>query len=76
MFVLLFKFLNYESVAEIDSDLAIEGTSGFLQTEIVVEFGISEVAALKREVVASLLYAVRDREVMRELVGHHIIRVG
>jgi hypothetical protein len=40
------------------ADFAIECAACFLKAEVVIKFGISEVAALKREVVATVLDAV------------------
>jgi hypothetical protein len=42
-------------VAEVDTDFAVERTTGFLEREVVVKLGIGEVAALNREVVATVL---------------------
>ena len=42
----------------IDPQLAVEGASGFLEAEIVIQPLVSEVAALEGQVVFPSLYAV------------------
>ncbi len=59
-------------VSEIDSEFTIECATGFLEAEIVVELGVSEVAALKRYVVSAVAYAVGQGEIMGELIGYHV----
>lgn len=62
-----------KSVAEADAYLAVEGTSGLLEAEVVVEVGIGQVAALNGEVVAAALQAIAQREVMGKLVGDYVV---
>ena len=58
------------SVAEVDAELAIEGTPGFLQAEVVVKLLVGEVATFQRNVVTSVLQGIADGEVVRQLFGH------
>ena len=58
-------------ISEKDAQLAVESASGLLQAEIIVKLFVEDVSALERQVVASVLYAVAHRQIMRELVGNH-----
>ena len=51
-------------------DFEVEGPSGFLKAEVVVQPGVGEVAALHGKVVAPVHQTVRHRDVVRELIGH------
>jgi hypothetical protein len=60
-------------VAEVNTNLAVERTSGFLEREVIVELGIGEVATFYREVISSVSYRIRERQIMRELVRDYVV---
>ena len=64
------------SVAEVDTELAIEGAPGFLQAEVIVKFLVGEVATFQRNVVTAVSQGVTDGEVVRQLVGHAAFGCG
>ena len=51
-------------ITEVYAYLSIKCPSGFLQTEVIVQFLIREVPALERQVVASAVETVRKAQVV------------
>ena len=61
------------SASEIHAQLYVEGPSGFLKTEVVVELCVRKVAALQGYVVSSVLERISDAEVVGELLGYRAL---
>jgi hypothetical protein len=55
---MLILFISKLFRAEVYADLAVESATCLLETEVVIKFGIGEVATFKREVVATVFDAV------------------
>ena len=65
-----------KSFAEVHPHLAVECASGLLETEVVIQLLVRQVAALQGEVVAAVLQGVAQRQAVRQLVGHAALGRG